>query len=83
MTFDIFEKDQKTIDAVVRNFEIIGEAVAHLLSRAPDALPKNIPSREIIDMRNLIIREYFGMDIEIVWRTIEQDLLSLKKMFLM
>ena len=63
--------------AVIRQFEIIGEAVRHLpqelLSRAPDA-----PWRGAVGMRNLLIHGYFNVDPGIVWETIENDLLPLR-----
>ena len=67
MTFDDFRKDDKTIDAVVRNFEIIGEAS----NRIPDDFKTEHPEiewRRIIGFRNRIIHEYFGIDYENLWR---------------
>lgn len=72
-----FETDQKTIDAVVRNLEIIGEAARHI----PDAVIQeypNIPWRHMRDMRNILIHEYFGLDTSIIWETISYDLPILK-----
>jgi uncharacterized protein with HEPN domain len=68
-----FESDSKTLDAVVRNLEIIGEAARHV---PDDIIEKNpgIPWREIRDMRNLLAHEYFGVNIKIVWETIQTDL---------
>ena len=77
MTFDAFAADQKTIDAVVRNFEVMGEAARHvdeeLAQRAPD-----VPWDDIRDMRNILIHAYFGVDVATVWKTIVEDLPSLK-----
>ncbi len=73
MTFEDFEKDEKTVDAVIRNFEIIGEAA----NRLDDAYKSNNPEIEWDKMRgfrNRIIHEYFGVDLEIVWQIIEDDL---------
>jgi len=67
MTFLDFSKDNKTIDAVIRNFEIIGEA-SHLL---PDHLKETYSSVDwfrIRGFRNRIVHDYFGVDIEIVWK---------------
>lgn len=73
LNFDEFINDRKTYSAVIREFEIIGEATKHL--------PKNITLkynnigwRDIKDFRNLLIHEYFGVDFEIVWNTIKNDL---------
>lgn len=68
-----FKADQKTIDAVVRNLEIIGEAVRHLAARAGD-LPQHVPWTDIAGMRNVLIHEYFGVDLAIIWETLTDDL---------
>ena len=73
-----FYNDHKTIDAVVRNLSIIGEAV-NSLSEDAKLVNSNIPWGEIIGMRNRLIHEYFGIDIEILWQTIEEDLEPLYK----
>lgn len=65
MSFDAYEIDSKTKDAVERNFEIIGEAA----SRIPDDFKKqhnNVEWRIIKDFRNFIIHEYFGINNQIV-----------------
>ena len=70
MRFESYEADSKTKDAVERNFEIIGEAA----SRIPDDFKKLHPSVEwriIKDFRNFIIHEYFGINNQIVWDTIQ------------
>jgi len=67
MTSEDFSKDNKTVDAVIRNFEIIGEA-SHLL---PDQLKESYSSVDwfrIRGFRNRIVHDYFGVDIEIVWK---------------
>lgn len=77
MTFQDFQNDKKTVDAVVRNLEIIGEAANNI----PQELKENystIPWRDMISMRNKIMHEYFGVDTEIMWKTIQEDLPSLK-----
>jgi uncharacterized protein with HEPN domain len=76
MTFESYDADSKTKDAVERNFEIIGEAA----SRIPDDFKKQHPSVEwriIKDFRNFIIHEYFGINNQIVWDTIQFRLLDL------
>jgi uncharacterized protein with HEPN domain len=71
--FDGFIDDEKTIDAVVRNFEIIGEAANRI---NPDFKMKNPEIRwnRIRGFRNRIVHDYFGIDYEIVWSIIENDL---------
>lgn len=68
--------DQKTQDAVIRNIEIIGEASRNILQYHPDFAEKNkmIPWNDIYTMRNRVSHGYFAIDLEIVWRTIENDL---------
>ena len=77
MSFDAFEKDPKTIDAVVRNIEVIGEAVSHIPIALQLRHPK-IPWKLIIGARNKAIHEYFGIDVSILWKTVQDDLPPLK-----
>jgi len=69
MDFDNFKSDTKTVDAVVRNFEIIGEAAAHMPEEIVAGHPE-IPWQDMRDMRNVLAHEYFGIDEKIVWETI-------------
>jgi uncharacterized protein with HEPN domain len=67
----------KTIDAVVRNFEIIGEAVKHV----PLTLRKiyaDVPGREMSGMHDKLIHDYFGVNLGIVWETIKKRLPEVK-----
>ena len=77
VTFERFQADQKTVDAVVRNLEIIGEAVRHL-SADQQPLLGGTPWVDIAGMRNILIHEYFGVDVKIIWHTIVADLPELK-----
>jgi uncharacterized protein with HEPN domain len=76
-SFETFLKDDKTVDAVVRNFEIIGEAANRI---DPEFKSKHlqIDWRRIRGFRNRIVHDYFGIDYEIVWSIIENDLDNLK-----
>jgi uncharacterized protein with HEPN domain len=68
--------DEKTIDAVIRNFEIIGEAS----SRVPEDFKSDHPEiewRRIIGFRNRIIHEYFGIDYKQVWKIREENISEL------
>lgn len=69
-SFENFESDLKTRQAVERNFEIIGEAVARLPQEFKDLNP-NIEWRVIKDFRNFIIHDYFGVNHQILWDTIQ------------
>jgi uncharacterized protein with HEPN domain len=73
MTFDQFVADEKTVDAVVQNFSIIGEAS----SRLPDDFRESssqIDWPRIRGFRNRIVHDYFGVDHSIVWNIIENFL---------
>lgn len=76
LSFDDFLDDAKTKDAVVRNFEIIGEAANKL---PKDFLDENnqIDWTGIIGFRNILIHDYFGIDYEILWRIKSDNLLEL------
>ena len=62
-----FSADKKTIDAVIRNIEIIGEAARNI----PDDIKRRypgIPWKQMIGLRNLTIHAYFGIDLDIIWQ---------------
>lgn len=64
--FDHFKRDYKTVDAVIRNFEIIGEASKNLDEKIKVKYP-NVPWQEMYYLRNKVSHEYFGVDYEIIW----------------
>jgi len=66
MSFDDFSHDAKTIDAVIRNFEIIGEAANRLSDEFKDNHPE-IDRHRIRGFRNRIVHDYMGIDYAIVW----------------
>jgi len=78
ITFEEFEKDQKTIDAVIRNFEIIGEASNKLSKEFREKHPA-VPWKSIIGLRNVLIHDYLGVDTLAVWGNIKKELPLLKK----
>lgn len=78
LSFNEFSQDGKTIDAVVRNLEIIGEAVRNIPAEIRIKYPK-IPWKEITGTRDKVIHEYFGVDLEILWQTAKEDIPALKK----
>lgn len=61
-----FRADERTIDAVVRNLEIIGEAAKKLSPEFRQQIP-NVEWQRIAGLRDILIHEYFGIDTEIVW----------------
>jgi uncharacterized protein with HEPN domain len=73
LDFENFKSDTKTVDAVVRNFEIIGEAATHMPEEIIANYPE-IPWQEMRDMRNVLAHEYFGINEKIVWETIQDNL---------
>ena len=73
LTFEQFSNDSKTIDAVIRNFEIVGEAANRLPEEFKDKHP-NIDWHRIRGFRNRIVHQYFGIDFEIVWNIKESYL---------
>lgn len=76
--YDIFSNDKKTVDAVVRELEIIGEAANNLSDEFKNG-HLEIPFRDMIDMRNILTHEYFGVNTKIVWDTCKEDLPKLKE----
>ncbi|MGD2248276.1 MAG: DUF86 domain-containing protein [Candidatus Methanofastidiosia archaeon] len=76
MSYEDFLDDQKTVDAVIRNIEIIGEATKHV----PDAIRKkySLPWRQMAGMRDKVIHGYFDVIYSIVWETAVNDLPEVK-----
>lgn len=64
--YEEFKKDYKTVDAVIRNFEIIGEAAKNIPSSI-SLKYTNVPWKEMYYLRNKVSHEYFGVDYEIIW----------------
>lgn len=73
LDFQSFKWDYKTVDAVIRNFEIIGEASKNLSETIKDKYT-NVPWEEMYRLRNRISHEYFGIDYEIIWDIISRHL---------
>jgi len=73
MTFSQFIKNNKTQDAVVRNIEVIGEATKHLSNEFRKKHPQ-VPWKEMAGIRDKMIHHYFGVNYEIVWTIVKQEL---------
>lgn len=73
ISYEKFVSSDEKIDAVVRNLEVIGEAAKNVSSDIQKTIPE-IPWKSMIEMRNKVLHEYFGVDIEILWKTLKDDL---------
>ena len=81
LSFGAFSDDQKSVDAVVRNLEIIGEAA----NRLPDEFKEKyseIGWYKVVGLRHRIVHEFFGIDLEIIWQILQKDLPELKRKIL-
>ena len=78
MTYEEFCNDTKTIYAVTRGFEILGEAAKHIDDDIRQRYP-SIPWRMVAGMRDKLIHEYFGIALEIVWNAVREDLPELQR----
>jgi uncharacterized protein with HEPN domain len=72
-----FLRDERTVDAVVRNLEVLGEAAKQLPDDFTSRHP-NIPWNQIAGLRNRIVHDYFGLDLNIIWQIVHHDLPRLK-----
>ncbi|OFX10692.1 MAG: hypothetical protein A2516_03020 [Alphaproteobacteria bacterium RIFOXYD12_FULL_60_8] len=76
--FTAFQADAMRQDAVVRCIEIIGEAARHMPEDARALFP-DVSWEDVVGMRNLLAHEYFGVDLTIVWTTVQEDLPALAR----
>lgn len=73
MDYAAFKADEKTVDAVIRNLEVIGEAARSV----PEPLRQGCPEtewRKIVALRNILIHDYFGINLEIIWDIVQHKL---------
>lgn len=77
MEFEEFKKDRKTINAVVRSVEVIGEASKKIPVSITANYPE-VPWKKMAGMRDKLIHEYFGIDLEILWKVAKEDIKSIR-----
>ena len=77
LNFESFSQNNIVIDAVIRNLEIIGEAIKNV----PDEIKnryQSIPWKRMVGLRNIITHAYFGIDLENIWKIITQNIPEVK-----
>lgn len=75
--FTSFIQDKMMVDAVLRNIEIIGEATKNISENIRKKYPE-IPWKRIVGLRNIVIHEYFGVDLENIWEIITENIPKVK-----
>jgi uncharacterized protein with HEPN domain len=77
MTFNEFMEDSKTVFAVIRAFEVLGEAAKHIPPEYRNEHP-DVPWQKITSLRNKLIHEYFSVNLDVIWNTIHKDIPELQ-----
>lgn len=78
LSWDDFRSNDMAIDAVIRNFEVIGEAVKQIPDEVKGRHP-NVEWREASGFRDALIHDYFGIDVEAVWDTLTKNIPTFKE----
>ena len=79
LTGEDFNNSELIQDAVIRNIEIIGEATKKI-SKDLKSQYQEIPWKEMSGMRDKLIHDYFGVDVDVVWKTVNEDIPFLKSL---
>lgn len=74
---DTFERDELVQTWIVHHLQIIGEACRAVSDELRKQRPE-VPWTQIIGMRNIVVHQYFGIDVDAVWQVVEKDLVDLK-----
>ena len=78
---DGFEAERMVVDAVLRNLSVIGEAAVNIPEEIRQLAP-GVPWPDVIGMRNIVVHEYFGVSLPVVWHTIRVELPQLRESLL-
>ena len=78
VNFEDFRADDQKFYAVVRALEVIGEAARHIPRQLRDKYP-GVPWSKMTGMRDKVIHDYFGVDLEVLWKTVQQDLPAMQQ----
>ena len=73
LSYGDFIENEMLVDAVLRNLEVIGEAATKVPKEVQQKYP-NVPWRRMIGLRNIVIHEYFGVDLSIIWEIVTKNL---------
>lgn len=73
MTFEQFAADGRTVDAVIRNFLVIGEATRHVPDRARESTAE-VPWKLMEGMRHVLVHDYDTVRLDVIWKTVVDDL---------
>ena len=77
MSSETLARDDRTLDAVIRNLEVIGEAVKRLPEQVRNRQP-DIEWKKIAGLRDILIHEYFGINVKVVWDVVQHKLSGLE-----
>ena len=79
ISYQEFENSEMIQDAVIRNFEVIGEATKNISSMLVLSISE-IPWREMAGMRDKLIHDYMGVEISVIWKTCQEDIPELERL---